>query len=181
MNGIDVVNIRLVKDKTLYSQTPIINTKTAADVLAEELRYYDREVLAVVNLQSDLKPININIVSMGLVNATIASPSQIFKSAILSNASCIMMLHNNPSGTVTPSKPDIDVTKRILLCGKLMGIELIDHIIVGDNERYSFAEEGMIEKFKKEVNQSLITQKSSVFEKMVMQPAEIYPEVQIEF
>lgn len=144
---IDVVNIRLVKDKTLYSKQQIHTPKDAIKIFAEELRQYDREVAAIINSQTDGRPININIVSIGTIDQALISPAQIFKSAILANASAMILLHNHPSGQSHPSLADQKATKRLVQCGKLMGIDLLDHIIVGD-ELFSFSEKGFISEYR---------------------------------
>lgn len=145
-NEIDVVNIRLVKDKTLYSNQQIHTSEDVIKIFAEELRQYDREVVAVINLQTDGKPININIVSIGTIDQALVSPAQIFKSAILTNANAIILLHNHPSGQCNASPADKKITKRLVQCGQLMGIELLDHIVVGD-ELFSFAQQGYISEY----------------------------------
>lgn len=143
-NSIEVVNIRLVQDKTLYSNEKIDSPESAVHILSNELKMYDREVAAIINIQADGRPININIISMGGLDQAIIEPAQVFKSAILSNAKDIMLLHNHPSGTAIPSRADIQVTKRLVECGKLMNIHLLDHIIIGD-DIYSFREHDMLE------------------------------------
>lgn len=161
MSSIDVVNIRLVKDRKLLSTKKIDCPESAIEILGQELREYDREVVAVINLQSDGKPININIVSMGTLNAAITDPAQIFKSAILSNAASIIMMHNHPSGNITPSKEDIDLTHRIYTCGEIMGIKLLDHIIVG-SEFFSFASHNMLQP-----DQQLNINETNILKKML--------------
>ena len=87
-----------------------------------------------------------NIVSMGTINASLVTGREVFKSAILSNASYVILLHNHPSGDPTPSKDDIILTKRIIETGNLIGIPLVDHIIIGDNRYVSFRESGYMDK-----------------------------------
>lgn len=87
-----------------------------------------------------------NMVSVGSINASLVIPREVFKSSILVNASAIIGLHNHPSGNVKPSKEDMLVTRKLQQCGQLLGIELLDHIIVGGtNEKmFSFREEKML-------------------------------------
>ena len=75
-----------------------------------------------------------NIVSVGSLNEALINPREIFKSAILSNAHSMMLIHNHPSGNLTPSTSDIQTTARMQELGELMGISLVDHIITGRNE-----------------------------------------------
>ena len=99
-------------------------------------------LVCVINLKSDGTPINCNFVSMGAINQAVAEPRELFKSAILSNAAKMILVHNHPSGRLEPSKEDTIMTDRILKLSCLLGIPLDDHVIVGgDNSRYfSFRE-----------------------------------------
>ena len=94
-----------------------------------------------------LKAINFNIVSMGSINGSVAAIPNILKSGILSNAAGFLLLHNHPSGDVTPSKEDITATRRCVAAGKLMDIPCLDHVIVGGSNRdmFSFRESGMVD------------------------------------
>lgn len=80
-------------------------------------------------------------ISHGTVNSSVISPREIYIRALLLGASSIILFHNHPSGDVTPSKDDILVTKRVKAAGELLGVELLDHIIIGDTY-YSFKEQG---------------------------------------
>ena len=142
MDKLNEVRIRLVKGSPLWSQTPMQTPRAAVSVLGDYIRELDREALCVVNLDSKLKPINFSIVSIGTVNQSLANPGDIMKSAILSNASFITMLHNHPSSDLTPSKQDVEITERMIQVGNLLGINLLDHIIVGPekDEFYSLRE-----------------------------------------
>lgn len=93
----------------------------------------DREQLIVCCLDTKNQPLNIHVVSMGSLNASIIHPREIFKTTILSNAASIILYHNHPSGDPTPSSEDLSATGRIHDCGKLMGIDLLDHIIIGED------------------------------------------------
>jgi hypothetical protein len=141
------VCIRLAEGHPLYSDVPLSSPTAALDVMRRELSQYDREVLCVVNLNNKLKPINFNIVSMGSINGSIASIPNILKSGILSNAYGFLLLHNHPSGDVTPSREDIQTTRRCIEAGKIMDIPCLDHVIVGggNSDYYSFRESGMVD------------------------------------
>lgn len=143
---LEVVNIRLVREPSWYSEVPLRKTKDAAELMAREFADYDREVFCILNLAFDGKIINMNIVSMGTLNASLVSPREVFKSSILSNAASIIAVHNHPSGCVNPSKQDKLITQRLREAGGLMDIELLDHIIVGGKNRqyYSFREENIL-------------------------------------
>ena len=150
------VAIRMVKAPPLYSSEPLKTPMDAVRVLGKELEAYDREVLCVVNLRSDLAPINMNIVSMGSLNASIIMTArEVFKSSILSNAGFIMMVHNHPSGNLMPSRNDMAVTKKIEKAAELMDIPLVDHIILGRcGEYFSFRSNGLMEADKEKLVQT---------------------------
>ena len=106
----------------------------------------DREVVCVINLKTDLKPINVHFASMGALNEAMAHPRELLKASILSNAASIMLVHCHPSGNLFPSKSDTMMTDRINTICELMGIRLQDHIIVGgsNQEYFSFREKELI-------------------------------------
>lgn len=143
---LNTVSVRLVKDAPIYSEHRIKSPQDAVDVLGQHLCEMDREVVCVINLKSDNTPINCHFVSMGALNQTLAHPRELFKSSILSNAANMIIIHNHPSGTLTPSKEDTILTDRMIQLCKMLGIPLLDHIIVGsDNSKYfSFKEKDMM-------------------------------------
>ena len=141
------VCIRLAEGTSLYSTQPMNTPDRAVEVMRKELAQYDREVLCVVNLNTRLKPINFNIVSVGTLNQSLADIPNIFKSCLLSNASGILLMHNHPSGDPTPSQDDITLTKRVIAAGKLMGVSCLDHVIVGgqNGTYYSMRDEKAVD------------------------------------
>lgn len=140
---LDTVSVRLVKTReSITSEEPLSSPDAVVRALAKEMSDYDREVIGVINFNAKMQPINVNFVSAGTLNYSVAHPREILKSAILSNASSMMMIHNHPSQDTTPSEEDVMITDRMSqLCG-LAGIPLVDHIIVGGDgkEYFSFAE-----------------------------------------
>ena len=138
------VNVRLClkEGAVLYSAAPLSNPQAARDVMREALMELDREMVCVVNLDNRMKPINYNVVSIGSIDQSVVPVQNVFKSSILANASAIMLLHNHPSGDVTPSAPDFNVTRRLVEAGKLMDIPVVDHVIVGgmEGQTYCFRE-----------------------------------------
>ena len=126
-NEIQVVNIRMVKEPSLYSTEKITSPEDVKKVIAKELATYDREVFAVLNLKTNGQPINLNICSVGTLDASVVSPREVFKSTILSNSAAFVAIHNHPSGSLNPSQEDIDVTKRLLSCSELLGVKMLDH------------------------------------------------------
>lgn len=141
-NSLERVSIRLVEEPPLLSKDPINNPEAAIHVLGSWLEQMDRELFCIINLRTDLRPINMNIVSVGALNYAQVHPREVMKSAILSNAASIMVVHNHPSGNLTPSKEDILLTDRLQQVGDLLRIPLMDHIITGKNyEYYSIREQ----------------------------------------
>lgn len=139
-NKLNTVRVKLVKEAPLLAEFPIDSPEAAVRLVAETLDGYDREVLAVVNLNSHLKPLNMNVVSIGQAEHAIVDPANILKSSILSNATKAILIHNHPSGDLTPSKADKQLTQRMEVLYGMLGKDLIDHCIVGDGNNYfSFA------------------------------------------
>lgn len=140
---LDRVAIRMVKEPPLYSEKPMNSPEAAIEVMRDVFREYDREVLCVVNLKTNLQPISLNIASIGAVDQAIAHPRELLKSAILSNAASVILMHLHPSGSLMPSREDVAMTDRMQKAFSLMGINVLDHIILGTGDRYySFRERG---------------------------------------
>ncbi|MFR4767198.1 MAG: JAB domain-containing protein [Paraclostridium sordellii] len=125
---------------TKYENRKIETPFDAYVLLKNFLEDSDREKLLVVCLDTKNQPINICTVSVGTLNSSLVHPREIFKTAILSNSNQIMLAHNHPSGISAPSNEDKAMTNRIKDAGVILGIELIDHIIIGSNEYFSFKE-----------------------------------------
>lgn len=139
------VAIRLIEEPPLYGEVPITSPQRAIKVLADILKNYDREVVAVVNLRPDLKPINVSFVSMGALDYAMVHPREVMKSMILSNAAKVMLVHNHTTDHLNPSEEDIKVTDRMAKLCDMLGIPLIDHVIIGRGDYYySFAEKGLL-------------------------------------
>lgn len=143
---INLVSVKLIKEGSiLYGQRRVLSPKEAFDLGKKFLVDSDREKMILLCLDSKNQPTAINTVSIGCLNSSIVHPREVFKVAILSNSASIIVYHNHPSGDVKPSKEDINVTERLKESGKILGIELIDHLIIGLNEEYySFKEKGDI-------------------------------------
>ncbi len=150
LNEVRVVNIRMVREPSLYSEDRITCPEDAVKAIAKDLATYDREVFAVLNLKTNGQPINLNICSMGTLDASIVSPREVFKSCILSNSAAFIAIHNHPSGSITPSQEDKDVTKRLLSCSELLGVKMLDHIIIGgeSGRTYSFKNDGLLDQLR---------------------------------
>lgn len=104
----------------------------AAKILRRYLEHEDREHFVTLMLDAKNRVIGIHTVSIGTLNAAIISPREVFKAAILSNAASIILGHNHPSGDATPSPEDIQVTETLKKAGAILDIEVLDHVIVGE-------------------------------------------------
>ncbi len=135
--------VRLVDAPPLYSSEPIHYPEAAVRLIGKELKDYDREVMVVVNCKTNLHPINFSIASMGALDQAMVHPRKLMKNMFLSNANNILLIHNHPSGNLTPSQDDVMITDRMMQLCSLAGVGLLDHIIIGGgNERtyYSMRE-----------------------------------------
>lgn len=143
---LDVVSVRLVRDIPLYSEVEIKEPDEAVSLVGETLCGMDREIVCVLNIGGDGRPINCNFASMGAINYATAHPRELLKASILSNAASMLLLHNHPSGRLSPSKEDVRITDRMQKLCDLVGIPLLDHIIIGDDNReyFSFKEKGIM-------------------------------------
>ena len=110
----------------------------------EDLRHEKQEHMKLLMLNSKSMLIGENVISKGTVNASLITPRELFIEALQKNAVTIVILHNHPSGDPTPSQEDILTTKRIKEAGDIIGIQLLDHIIIGNNCYTSFSESGML-------------------------------------
>lgn len=141
------VSIRMIKEAPLMSDIPFETPMEVVEVMSRYLEIWDREVVCVVNLQSDLRPINMSIVAIGSLDCSMIAIRDVVKSSILSNAAYMTIFHNHPSGKLRPSTHDILFTSRLIQAGDLVDIPLVDHVIVGKNgEHYSFYEQHKMEK-----------------------------------
>ena len=110
----------------------------------ESLRYQYKEIFKVVLLNTKNEIITDVDISMGTLNSSLVHPREVFREAIRRSSNKIILLHNHPSGNAEPSKEDKSVTNRLKECGELIGIEVIDHIIIGDGIYFSFKENTLI-------------------------------------
>ncbi len=113
-------------------------------VYMEELRYRKKEVFRVVLLNTKNVIISTKDISEGSLNASIVHPREVFLEAIKKSANKMILIHNHPSGDPSPSMEDINITKRLISAGQIIGIEVLDHVIIGDGKFYSFKENGQI-------------------------------------
>lgn len=134
---VPIVHLQMVRDSQVpYGEMKLDTPEKAVEVMRDFLGDMDREYVVVLCLDNCLKPTYIQIAGIGTICASLISVPGIFKTAILSNASGILMFHTHPSGEVIPSRDDIAITRKIREAGNMLDIPLHDHIILGATEHY---------------------------------------------
>jgi len=129
--------IRLIQDKTgRYDNGPQLLSPESIYQFTRDLAWHDRETFVVICMDIKLRVICQHIVSIGTNSHAIVNPSDVFKAAILSNAVSIIIVHNHPSGNPEPSSNDLKMTKALYLSGKILGIPLTEHLIIGSGGQY---------------------------------------------
>jgi len=124
-----------------------ISVKSHQDVIKlvrQKLKDKKKEHFLILCLDTRNNLIKISNISTGTLDANLVHPREVFKEAIQSLSSSIILVHNHPSGNPEPSDADIDITKRILETGKAVGIDILDHIIIANNRSFSFKEKGIV-------------------------------------
>lgn len=124
------------------NKTKITSPESIAALLLEEMRYLKKEVFKTILLDTKNNIIAISNISVGCLDSTIVHPREVFVDAIKNSSAAIILVHNHPSGEVEPSRADINITNRIIECGKIIGIKVLDHIIIGNGNYLSFKEHG---------------------------------------
>ncbi|MCY0875059.1 MAG: DNA repair protein RadC [Firmicutes bacterium] len=124
--------------------TKITSPEDAAAYLMERLRFLRKEHFVTLHLDTKHQVVGEEIVSIGSLNASIAHPREIFRTALKRNAAAIVCAHNHPSGDPAPSAEDIQVTERLVAAGRILGIDVLDHIVFGDRRYVSLRERGHI-------------------------------------
>jgi DNA repair protein RadC len=135
---------RFREDETSVGKQKIKSAKDVVDILMPQLRDLKTEVFKVVHLDSNNRIIDIEDTATGTVNHAMPIVREIIHSALQKFAVSIICVHNHPSGGVVPSTQDREMTKELSAAGKLMEIKLVDHIIIGDDNYYSFADEALL-------------------------------------
>lgn len=121
---------------------PIRDSMTAVQLFRPCFEGLDREHFLVCGLDAKHRVIGINVVSVGALTLSIVHPREVFKPLIVMNAAAWLCAHNHPSGDPMPSQEDRLLTKRLREAGELLGITLLDHLILGEERHYSFADDG---------------------------------------
>jgi DNA repair protein RadC len=128
-----------------YNDRYVIRSpEDGAKYVMEDMRFLSQEHFVAIYLNTKNQVIHRKTIFIGSLNASIVHPREVFKEAIKRSAASIICVHNHPSGDPTPSREDIDVTKRLAECGRIIGIELLDHLIIGDQKFVSLKEKGYV-------------------------------------
>lgn len=155
------VRLKLTGKESMFSRETIDTPEKAVSVLAPVLAELDREEVCVVNLDGKGHPINFSVVSIGSVNSSLITGRELYKSAILSNAAAIIMIHNHPSSDLQMSRLDLDVTEKMMYAGVLLDIDFYDHVLVAGSTGEMFSmREHVPELFELSQYPSLISHKT---------------------
>lgn len=133
-----------IASKPVQNGMKIENDEDIAALFMEDMRHQKREFFKSVLLSSKGGVISVETVSVGELNSTIVHPREVFSSAIKKSAAAIVFVHNHPSGDPNPSKEDFITTERLVECGKILGIRVVDHLVIGDGKYISMRSMGKI-------------------------------------
>lgn len=147
MESINIYSVKLVKDREILADLPnkyIKSPETAYDFIEKVFKLSEEpsEKFGIIALATKGEVAGIHILFVGSLNATVVRPCEVIRAAFLNNAAAFICFHNHPSGDPTPSPQDVQVTKTLHRGGKLMRLEMFDHIIIGDGKFHSMKENG---------------------------------------
>jgi len=128
----------------LPERKSVLGPKSIAEYLGPEMLELGKEHFICMNLDSRGRMINKETIAVGSLNEAVIHPREVFKSAVKASANSVILVHNHPSGNPEPSKEDTEVTKVFRECGDIMDIKVLDHVILGRGNYFSFREEGLI-------------------------------------
>jgi DNA repair protein RadC len=143
--AIAVVRIQMVREGRFpYGSTAISQSSDAAKLVQTYLAGADREYFVLLLLDGKHRVNALNVVAIGSLTAALVHAREVFKPAVLANAAAVILAHNHPSGDPEPSREDRELTERLVKAGRLLGITVLDHVIVGEERFYSFADQHLI-------------------------------------
>ena len=144
--NISVFRLSLIKDHAMpYAKAAhVLSPQDVYELITEYLQGTDREHFIVLFLDSESKVIGINTVSIGTLTESLVHAREVFKGAILANAASIIVVHNHPSGTALASEADIMVTTKLKESGRILGIPIDDHVVIGEETFFSFKQQGLL-------------------------------------
>lgn len=135
---------RRIGNLTYNDRYIIRSPEDAANYVMNDMRFLSQEHFVCIYLSTKNQVIHQQTIFIGSLNASIVHPREVFKEAFRRSAASIICIHNHPSGDPGPSREDIEVTKRLVECGKIIGIEILDHLIIGDKKFVSLKEKGYL-------------------------------------
>jgi DNA repair protein RadC len=138
-----VVRIQMVRERAVQYESPINSPPECCQIFKEIFDGADREMFVVACLDQGNRINAINVVSVGTLTNSLVHPREVFKPAILSNSAKVILAHNHPGGDPTPSGDDMIITRQIIEAGKILKIEVLDHLIIGDGSYYSLINDEM--------------------------------------
>jgi DNA repair protein RadC len=135
---------RRISNLTYEERYVIRSPEDCANYCMNEMRFLSQEHFVCIYLNTKNQILHKQTIFIGSLNASIVHPREVFKEALRRSAASIICLHNHPSGDPTPSREDIEVTKRLVECGRIMGIEVLDHLVIGEKKYISLKEKGYL-------------------------------------
>jgi DNA repair protein RadC len=135
---------KTVEGRPLIIERALTSPRESGETLVALLQDEPSEVFAILCLTTKNRVIAYHEVSRGTLDTTLVHPREVFKAAILANAASIVICHNHPSGDPSPSLDDLEITQRLVRTGEILGINVLDHVVVGDGRYYSFKESGRL-------------------------------------
>lgn len=143
---VGIIRLQMVREeRSLYGMEKISGVRDAVEMVKPLLMMSDREIMVVMSMTVKREPLALEVVAVGGNASCQVEVGNIFKHALMNNAAGLICFHNHPSGDPTPSGEDRRFTKRVQKAGKILGIELVDHIIIGQKAFYSFQEQGLFD------------------------------------
>lgn len=162
----DTMNVRLTQEQKIKILTSKDIYKVMQQILMRENKIRrNQEHFWVIGLDNKYKILFIELISLGAVNRVHVNPPEVFRMAIYKLASKMILVHNHPSGEVFPSDADFDLTDRMIKSGKMLKIEVIDHLVISEKSFTSFAEEGIFEQLKENGKYELIDKEKANLQK----------------
>ncbi|MBE3583289.1 MAG: DNA repair protein RadC [Limnochordaceae bacterium] len=135
---------RRVQEEPVLERVAMHGPADAVRLVGERLRRLDRECFETLLLDTKCRVIGQEVVSIGHLSGAPAHPREVFKPAIVAGAASVILVHNHPSGDPTPSQQDVDLTRRLATAGRLLGVEVTDHVVIGNPGYVSLREQGLM-------------------------------------
>ena len=131
----EFVHVELKRDTWMDPGKKVLHPEDAVEEVKRLIGDLDREMLISIHLATDGSVINASVCSIGSINQSIVSLAEIFRTGLVTGAAAFLLVHNHPRGTMTPSKEDLEVTRKCAITGRIMNFHLLDHIIIGSKNQ----------------------------------------------